>query len=139
MDERITVETRVHAPIENVWRDFTSTEAIKAWNSASDDWHTTHAENDVRAGGVFLSRMEAKDGSEGFDLTGTYDDVVMHERLAYTLADGRKVETVFAQEGETTHITQTFEPEAENAHELQRAGWQAILNSFKRYCEQSAS
>jgi uncharacterized protein YndB with AHSA1/START domain len=135
MKEVITVETRIQAPVEKVWHDFTDPEAIKVWNNASSDWHTTHATNDLREGGSFMSRMEAKDGSAGFDFTGTYDAVVVNERIAYTMEDGRKVEVFFVPEGETVRVIETFDPENENTHELQRSGWQAILDNFKEYCE----
>lgn len=133
----ITIEARVKAPLEKVWHDFTSPEAITAWNSASDEWHTTRATNDLRVGGTFSSRMEAKDGSAGFDFSGTYDEVITHERLAYTMEDGRKVEVRFVPEGDSVHIIETFDPETENSEDMQRAGWQAILDRFKRYCEGS--
>lgn len=137
MKDAITVETRVQAPIETVWRNFTDPEAIKVWNAASGDWHTPHAENEVKAGGTFSYRMEARDGSAGFDLVGIYDAVTVNERLAYTMGDGRKVEVTFTPDGDGVRVTETFEPETENPHELQRAGWQAILNNFKKYSEGS--
>ena len=139
MNESITVEVVVRAPIEKVWRDFTDPEAIKAWNAASDDWHTTRVENEVKVGGALSFRMEAKDGSEGFDLNGTYDEVVEHERLVYTMEDSRKVEVNFIPEGDSVRVVETFVPETENTHELQRAGWQAILDNFKKYVEDSVS
>ncbi|MCI0597756.1 SRPBCC family protein [Candidatus Parcubacteria bacterium] len=135
--ETITVETRIRAPIEKIWRDYTSPEAIKVWNAASNDWHTTRAENDLRVGGRFLSRMEAKDGSAGFDFTGTYDVVVPNERIGYTMEDGRKAEITFTPDGDGVHVIVTFDPETENTHEVQRAGWQAILDTFKKYSEKS--
>lgn len=135
MENAITVEARVDAPLEKVWHDFTDPDAVMAWNAASDDWHTTRAENDLREGGSFTYRMEAKDGSEGFDFGGTYTAVEPERRIAYTMSDGRKVETIFEAEGDGTIITTVFEPETENTEELQRAGWQAILDNFKRYVE----
>jgi uncharacterized protein YndB with AHSA1/START domain len=135
MNKTITVETLVHAPIEKVWHDFTDPEAIVLWNNASDDWHTTKAENDVREGGAFLSRMEAKNGSAGFDFGGVYNTVIPHERLAYTMGDGRKVDVAFAQEGDNVRVTETFDMENENTEEKQREGWQAILDNFKAYTE----
>lgn len=135
MENAITVEARVDAPLEKVWHDFTDPDAVMAWNAASDDWHTTRAENDLREGGSFTYRMEAKDGSEGFDFGGTYTAVEPERRIAYTMSDGRKVETIFEPEGDGTIITTVFEPETENTEELQRAGWQAILDNFKRYVE----
>lgn len=149
MKDAITVETYVNAPIGKVWDDFTDPESIKVWNAASPDWHTTEARNDLRVGGEFSSRMEAKDGSEGFDFTGTYTSVVIHEHIAYTMEDptspeaskghgGRKVDISFAPDEDGVRITETFEPEAENTHELQRAGWHAILDNFKKYVESSS-
>ncbi len=135
MENTITVETLVGAPIEKVWDAFTDPEAIKAWNAASDDWHTTAATNDLRTGGSFSSRMEAKDGSQGFDFGGTYTQVIPHERIAYTMGDGRKVAVTFTQEEGGVRVTETFDPESENTHDMQRSGWQAILDSFKRYVE----
>lgn len=135
MNERITVETLVQAPLANVWHDFTDPEAVKLWNSASPDWHTPRAQNDLKTGGTFSYRMEAKDGSTGFDFRGVYDEVVEHERIAYTMEDGRKVEVAFVPEGAGVRVTETFDPESENTHEMQRAGWQAILENFKRHVE----
>lgn len=135
MKDAITVEVLIHAPIEKVWHDFTDPAAVMAWNAASDDWHTTQANNDLRTGGSFAYRMEAKDGSEGFDFTGTYDSVVPNEHIAYTMDDGRKVEVRFVPDADGVGVIERFEPEAENSPELQRAGWQAILDNFKKYSE----
>lgn len=132
---KITVEATVKAPVEKVWERYTSPEHIVKWNSASDDWHTTKAENDVRTGGKFLSRMEAKDGSFGFDFEGVYDDVAVNKRIAYTMTDGRKAEIIFMGENNETKMTVTFDAENENPIEMQREGWQAILDSFKKYTE----
>ena len=132
----ITVETVVNAPRANVWECFTAPEHITKWNHASDDWHTTRAENDLRVGGTFTWRMEAKDGSAGFDFTGTYTEVVPEAKIAYTMTDGRKVVTTFADEGEEgTRVRTDFDPESENTLQAQRSGWQAILDNFKQYCE----
>jgi uncharacterized protein YndB with AHSA1/START domain len=135
--EKITIETQVHAPMEKVWHDFTDPESVKAWNAASNDWHTTKAENDLREGGSFMYRMEAKDGSAGFDFRGTYTEVVPHERIAYTMDDGRTVIAVFTPLEDRVHIVETFDPETENTPEVQRAGWQSILDAFKAYAERS--
>ena len=131
----ITVATVVNAPLHIVWTRWTSPNDVTKWNQASDDWHTPHARNDLREGGRFSYRMEAKDGSMGFDFEGTYDTVVAQELIAYTIADGRRVEITFTEEGHRTAVTETFE--AENIHpvELQRQGWQAILDNFKKYAE----
>ncbi|MFZ1368784.1 MAG: SRPBCC family protein [Ferruginibacter sp.] len=131
----ITVETIVQAPVEKVWECWTKPEHITGWNNASDDWHTPRAENDLREGGKFLSRMEARDGSMGFDFRGVYDAVKPNELIAYTLEDNRKVHIVFTGSGNETTVTETFEAENENSIELQRSGWQAILNNFKSYTE----
>lgn len=131
----ITVETSVNAPISKVWKYWSGPEHIIKWNNASDDWHTPRAENDLRPGGKFLSRMESKDGRDGFDFEGVYDEVKENKFIAYTIGDGRKVTVSFSGNGNETRITETFE--AENAHslEMQRGGWQAILDSFKNYVE----
>lgn len=131
----ITVETSIKAPIEKVWKCFTEPEHITKWNAASPDWHSPRAMNDVRTGGIFNVRMEARDGSEGFDFTGTYTEVVPHELIRYTMSDGRKVSVTFVLEGEGVRIVETFDPETENPPEMQRAGWQSILDSFRKYVE----
>ena len=131
----ITIEATVNAPAEKVLKVWTNTEDITQWNNASPDWHTTRAENDLRPGGKFLSRMEAKDGSMGFDFWGIYDVVKPHEYIEMTLGDDRKVKIYFKASGDQTHIVETFEAEGENPIEMQRAGWQAILDNFKQYTE----
>jgi uncharacterized protein YndB with AHSA1/START domain len=133
---KITIEAMVNATVEKVWQNWTEPQQITQWNHASDDWHTPHAENDLRVGGKFLSRMEAKDGSFGFDFEGVYCEVIPFEKIKYGLEDGRQVETFFAQNGETTIVTTHFDAENENPIELQQGGWQAILNNFKKYTEQ---
>jgi uncharacterized protein YndB with AHSA1/START domain len=131
---RITIDTTVAAAIDHVWHAYTSPEAIVRWNAASDDWHTTAATVDLRPGGAFSSRMEAKDGSAGFDFAGTYADVVEHERIAYVLGD-RAAEVVFDAVPAGTAIRLTFDSEPTHSVEMQRDGWQAILDSFRRYVE----
>ena len=131
----ITVETIVHKPVESVWKYWTEPQHIMQWNNASDDWHTPHAENDLRVGGKFVSRMEAKDGSFGFDFGGVYDEVSLNESIAYTLGDGRKVKVAFIRQDNDTRIIESFEAEETNAIEMQQAGWQAILDNFKKYAE----
>jgi uncharacterized protein YndB with AHSA1/START domain len=131
----ITVETTVNAPVEKVWEFWTKPEHITKWNNASDDWHTPRAENDLRAGGSFVSRMEAKDGSFGFDFGGVYDDVQENKYIEYTIGDGRKVKVDFTSEGNATKVVETFEAENTHSIEMQRGGWQAILDSFKKYTE----
>jgi uncharacterized protein YndB with AHSA1/START domain len=134
---KITVETTVKAPVEKVWETYTSPEHIVKWNSASDDWHTTRAENDLRTGGRFLSRMEARDGSAGFDFEGVYDEVKRNKLIVYTMTDGRKAEITFTAENDETIIRVVFDAETENPVEMQREGWQAILDNFKKYTEAS--
>lgn len=135
--EELTVEATVQAPVEKVWNYWTDPNHIKKWNSPSDDWHTPFAENDLRAGGKFVSRMEAKDGSMGFDFGGVYDDVKVHELISYTMGDGRKVNITFTGQGNETKVIETFDAETENPVEFQRQGWQAILDNFKQYAEQT--
>lgn len=135
----ITVQSMINAPVEKVWALWTDPTHITKWAAPSDDWHTTRAENDLRTGGKFLSRMEAKDGSFGFDFAGVYDEVTTNQLIDYTLGDGRKVTITFSSEGDTTKIVQTFDPESENPVEMQQGGWQAILDNFKKYAEDSTS
>lgn len=137
MSEKITVETIVKAPLEKVWRAWTEPEQITKWCQASSDWHAPRAENDLRVGGKFLTRMEAKDGSAGFDFTGTYTAAEPMKHIAYAMEDGRQVEIIFAESPDGVHITETFDPEHENPLEMQRAGWQAILENFRGYVESS--
>jgi len=133
--EVITVETTVHKPVEEVWKYWTEPRHITQWSFASNDWHAPHAENDVRAGGRFVTRMEAKDGSFGFDFSGAYDEVRVNEFLSYTLDDGRKVTVTFIDQGNDTRVVETFEAEATNPVDMQRAGWQAFMDNFKSYSE----
>ena len=132
---KITVETTIQAPVEKVWKYWTQPEHIINWSFASDDWHTPAAENDLREGGKFSSTMAAKDGSMSFDFGGVYTKVDEHKVIEYTLDDGRTVAITFSAEGGVTKIVETFEAETENAVEFQQAGWQAILNNFKKYTE----
>jgi len=134
----VTIEATVNAPVEKVWELWNNPKHVTQWNHASDDWHSPSAENDLRVGGTFLYRMEAKDGSFGFDFGGSYDDVTPNKRLAYTIGDGRTVEVLFDGEGNSTQITSTFEAENQNPVEMQRGGWQAILDNFKKYAESAA-
>ena len=132
---KITVEAFVQAPKDAVWKLWTTPEDIVQWNNASEDWHTPSAKNDLKSGGKFVYRMEAKDGSFGFDFGGIYDMVKPKEFIAYTIGDGRKVEISFTGNGSIVKISETFEVESQNSIELQRDGWQAILNNFKKYSE----
>jgi uncharacterized protein YndB with AHSA1/START domain len=131
----ISIEAIIDAPIEKVWHHWTSPDSIKAWNQASDDWHTTWAENDLRKGGRFMSRMEARDGSFGFDFEGIYDEVKTHELITYSLGDNRRVKIVFTDLGQKTLVQETFDAENTNPVEMQKNGWQAILNNFKKFVE----
>lgn len=134
--ENIVVRTSVNFPVNRVWELWTFPGHIEKWNTASEDWHTPFAQNDLRAGGRFLYRMEAKDGSFGFDFSGTYDKVTLLKEIYYTLDDGRKVEINFQEDNGETHIITKFEAETENPVEMQRQGWQAILDNFKKYAGQ---
>jgi uncharacterized protein YndB with AHSA1/START domain len=131
----LTVETTVNAPIQKVWDYWTKPEYITKWNAASDDWHTPWAENELKVGGKFKARMEARDGSFGFDFEGTYNDVQDQKYLEYTIADGRKVQVSFSSQAEATKVVETFEAEDTHSIEMQKEGWQAIMNNFKKYAE----
>ena len=131
----ITVENTINAPVDKVWKYWTQPEHVTQWNFASNDWCSPHAKNDLRPGGQFVYRMEAKDGSFGFDFGGVYDAIETNKHIAYTLGDNRKVSIDFESKGDTTKVTQTFEAESINPVEMQRGGWQAILDNFKKYTE----
>ncbi|MBW5448040.1 polyketide cyclase [Cohnella sp. CFH 77786] len=131
----ISVETTVHAPARKVWEYWTEPQHITKWSFASDDWHAPHAENDLRAGGKFLTRLEAKDGSFGFDFGGVYDEIRTNEFISYTLGDGRKVTVTFLSQENSTKVIEVFEAEGTHSIEQQQAGWQAFLDNFKKYCE----
>lgn len=131
----LTVNTTVNAPLEKVWQLWTAPEHIMQWNNASEDWYTPRADNDLRPKGNFNYRMEARDKSFGFDFEGTYDHIINHNLIEYTIADGRKVKIQFDKEGEQTTITESFEAEDENPKEMQQGGWQAIMDNFKKYAE----
>ncbi len=131
----ITVESTINASIEKVWSYRNLPQHITKWAFASDDWHTPRAENDLKLGGSFSSRMEAKDGSMGFDFSGTYDEVEKNKYIAFTLGDGRKVAIKFSAGADATKIVESFEAEHTNPIEMQQGGWQAILNNFKKYTE----
>lgn len=135
--KKITIEATIFAPVEKVWDLWTDPEHIIHWNNASDDWHTPEAENDLRTGGKFRSRMEARDGSSGFDFSGVYDDVETNRLITYSLDDGRKVKISFTGKNNKTNLVETFEAENTYSMEMQREGWQAILNHFKKYVESS--
>jgi uncharacterized protein YndB with AHSA1/START domain len=131
---KITVETRVKAPIATVWAAYTTPADITQWNTASPDWHTTQASVDLRVGGAFSSRMEAKDGSFGFDFAGTYTQIVPHERIEYSFGERHGV-VVFQTDADAVRVCVTFDAENEFSPEQQRQGWQAILDNFARHVE----
>jgi len=132
---RITVEAVASAPVAEVWKAWNTPEDIIQWNTPDPSWHTPTSENDLRAGGKFKNRMEAKDGSFGFDFEGIYDTVELHKEITYTMGDGRQATTIFAEQDGITSIATTFDPETENDPEFQKQGWQSILNSFVKYVE----
>lgn len=131
---KITVETHVSAPLQKIWDCYTAPADIMQWNAASDDWHTTKAEVNLRVGGTFNSRMEAKDGSTGFDFTGTYTKIIDQSLIAYEFGE-RTAEITFEPTASGIVVRVSFDPETIHTHEQQRAGWQAILDNFKRYVE----
>ena len=132
---KITVEATVNAPAEKVWEAWTKPEHIVKWNFASDDWHSPWAKADFREGGNFSARMEAKDGSMGFDFGGVYNVIRTNEYIESTMGDGRKIWVTFTKQGNATKVVETFEAESTNSIELQKGGWQAILDNFKKYTE----
>ena len=133
----ITVETVINVPIEKVWEYWTKQEHITKWNFASDDWHSPKAQNDLRVGGNFIYRMEAKDGSMGFDFGGIYDVIKDNAYIEYTIGDGRKVKVSFTalNNDKATKVVESFEAEGTHSIEMQKGGWQAILDNFKKYAE----
>lgn len=135
---KIKIEANVSTSLQIVWSFWTDPKHITQWNFASETWRCPWATNDLKVGGKFCAKMEAKDGSFGFELIGIYDEVVLHKRLAYTMEDGRKVVTDFQNQGSFIKIVTIFDAEKENSEELQKAGWQAILDNFKRYAEKSS-
>lgn len=137
MSNKITVTANINADTKKVWDYWTKPEHITKWNFASDDWHCPTAENDLQVGGKMKSRMEAKDGSFGFDFEAIYDEVIEHKTITYTMADGRQATTNFKKQNDTTTVTTTFDAETENSIDMQRNGWQAILENFKRHVEKN--
>lgn len=131
----ITVAVIINSNIKNVWSAWVTPEDIIIWNTASDDWHTTSAQVDLQVGGEFSARMEAKDGSFGFDFKGVYQKIIKNQLIEYVLEDGRKVAVEFESTANGTKVTETFDPETENSIEMQKAGWQSILNNFASYVE----
>lgn len=133
----ITVSVSVNVPIENVWKYWTEPEHIQGWNYASEEWHTPTAENDLRENGSFLYRMEAKDGSFGFDFGGVYKKISPFKVIEYELDDFRKVSITFESKEGRILITETFEAESTTSFKMQEAGWQSILDHFKTYAEET--
>ena len=132
---KVTVETLVKANLDSVWDAWNNPDDIKQWNAASDDWHTTQSIVDLREGGRFSARMEPKDGSAGFDFEGTYTRVVPQKLIEYRMTDGRVAKVEFSEIAEGVLVRETFEAETENDPEVQRGGWQAILDNFARHVE----
>jgi uncharacterized protein YndB with AHSA1/START domain len=132
---KITVETTVDVPISRAWEVFTKPEHITQWNFASDEWHCPRAENDLKPGGRLVWRMEAKDGSAGFDFTGVYEEVNPNQRIIFRIDDGRQVTIDFKEVNGKTILTETFEAEGTHSLEMQKSGWQAILDNFKKHAE----
>jgi uncharacterized protein YndB with AHSA1/START domain len=137
MKNEITIEATVLAPVDKVWKYWSEPAHIMQWCQASPDWHAPSAENDLRPGGKFSTTMAAKDGSFSFDFGGVYDQVKTNELIEYTLGDGRKVKIAFSKVGDATKVVESFEPEGQNPRDMQQAGWQAILNSFKDHTEKN--
>jgi uncharacterized protein YndB with AHSA1/START domain len=131
----ITVEVNIKAPIEKVWSYWTEPKHITKWYYASDDWHAPRAENDLHVKGKFKTRMEAKDGSVGFDFEGVYTRIEKFSAIEYSIADGRKVKIGFSDLGTKTKVVESFDPETENSPEMQKGGWQSILDNFRKYAE----
>lgn len=132
---RINIEVMVSADSKKVWDSWTKPEHIVKWNYADDGWHCPNAKNDLRVGGKYLARMEAKDGSFGFDFEAIYDEIIYQEKITYTMSDGRKATTTFDSLNGKTRISTAFDAEKENSIEMQKNGWQAILNNFAKYVE----
>lgn len=135
----ITIEALIDAPVQKVWEFYTGTDHIVKWNTALPEWHSPKAEHDLRPGGNFNYRMEARDGSMGFDFVGVFDEVSANERIRYTLGDGRRVDIRFTPLGNQTKVVTQFEAEDQNPHDMQQFGWQSILNNFKKYAEENNS
>ncbi len=133
---KITIQTTVNADLDTVWQAWNTPADIMQWNAASDDWHTTASDVDLRVGGQFSSRMEAKDGSMGFDFAGTYTVVVPNSRIEYSLGDDRQVQVLFEANEAGVKVTEVFDAEDQNSADMQKAGWQAILDNFARHVAQ---
>lgn len=136
---KITIDTTVKTTLDQVWKAWNSPEDIVKWNAASDDWHTTRSAVDLRVGGTMSSRMEAKDGSAGFDFEGTFTRIAPRQLIEFRMSDGREVRVEFEEGSGGIHVRETFDAETENSVELQRNGWQAILDNFRRHVESKTS
>jgi len=132
---KIKVEATINAPVEKVWQQWNAPADIMQWNTADPSWHCPSSQNDLRVNGTFKNRMEAKDGSFGFNFEGTYDKVELHRKIAYTMSDGRTVSTLFSEVDGKTIMSTTFDAEQMNDPELQQQGWQSILNNFVKHVE----
>lgn len=132
---KITIQTIISANTKKVWDFYTLPEHITKWNFASEDWQCPRASNDMQVGGKYFARMEAKDGSFGFDFEAIYDEIIIGEKLVYTMGDARKVTVTFNSMDDKTEVTVIFDAEGENSLEMQKEGWQSILNNFKKYVE----
>ncbi len=133
----ITVQVKVAQPIEVVWQAFTSSEHIVNWNAESEDWHTLAASNDLQVGGTFVYTFATRDGSVSLDFCGTYERILAYEHISYVIEDGRRVTIDFRQEVDGVMVIEKFEPGTVHNKELQQAGWQAVLDRFKIYVENS--
>jgi len=137
-NRQITIGTTIDAPVERVWKAYTTPADITRWNFASDDWCCPSAEADLKVGGSYKARMEAKDGSFGFDFEGVYDEVDPNKAVTLAMSDGRKARTTFEPTDSGTKVTTVFDAEEQNSIEMQRDGWRAILNNFRTYVEGEA-
>ena len=135
MDNKITVTATINADTNKVWEYYTNPIHITKWNFADPSWHCPFASNDLQVGGKYSARMEAKDGSFGFEFEAVYDEVIDGEKLTYTMTDGRQADVTFKRLRNTTEVIVTFDAETENPAEMQKSGWQAILDNFKKYTE----
>lgn len=137
--QKINITATINAPIAQVWDAYNNPKDIVNWNQASPEWHCPSSENDLRVGGRFKNKMAAKDGSFQFDFEGTYTEVTPHNSISYVLGDERTVDTTFTDENGSTKMDISFDAEGSNPADMQREGWQAILNSFKQYVENKTS
>jgi uncharacterized protein YndB with AHSA1/START domain len=135
---KITVETTVHAELGKVWSAWNNPDDIQQWNAPHETWHTTRSAVDLREGGKFSARMEAKDGSAGFDFEGVYTRIVPDQIIDFRMSDGREVNIEFIERDGSVHVKETFDTEDENSADMQRAGWQAILDNFARHVTQNS-